>query len=157
MYAAFQALGLPVKVAPTINFRGGYGGISLKDVRANGGLEISKSAGENLRKFQEQGDKGVYLEYEGEDLSDGEPRPKHTCRSHKYNKSTANFESRRNQLRASRGVKGLTRRWMTRKDVTVGTHFQEIAYLDEVCDFDDVRIRGRTLSSIAKFCAGFGR
>ncbi len=73
VYAAFQALGLPVKVAPTINFQGGYGGISLRDVRANGGLEVSKSAGKNLRKYQEQGDKGVCLEYEGEDLSDGEP------------------------------------------------------------------------------------
>lgn len=72
MYAEFQALGLPVKVAPTTNFQGGYGGISLRDVRVNGGLEVSKSAGKNFRKYQEQGDKGVCLEYEGEDLSDRE-------------------------------------------------------------------------------------
>lgn len=155
--AAFQAPGLPVKVAPTIKFRGGYGGISLRDVRANGGLEVSKSAGKTLRQFQEQGGKRVCLEYEGEDSSDEEPTRKHICRSHECSKSTANFESRLNQLRAFRRVKGLSKPHMTQKDVTVGTRFHETTFHDEDCEFDDVRLRGRLLSSMAECCADFGR
>ena len=67
MYTAFRALDIAVKVAPIMKFRSGYGGISLGDLRANEGLEVSKSTGEKLQKFQQRGDRDIYLEYEGED------------------------------------------------------------------------------------------
>jgi hypothetical protein len=67
VYAAFRALGVAIKVAPIMKFRGGYGGISLGDPRTNEGLEVSKSAGEKFQKFQQRGDRDICLEFEGED------------------------------------------------------------------------------------------
>ena len=75
--------------------------------------KVSKSAGEELQKFHAQGDRNVCLEYEGEDLSNEKPIPKDNCQSHDRSNATADFESRLDQLKASRRVKGVAKRHTT--------------------------------------------
>jgi len=121
IYLAFQALGLRVSVKPIID-RHGHGGVSLGHLRANKHLEVSQSAQKKLQSFQEDDNSEIRLEYEGEDLTDSGSE-KHICRAR--------------SSRKRRRVKGLTTRYRTKTQVTVGTRFAKTAFL-EGDNFDTV-------------------
>lgn len=131
VYAAFQALGLHVKAVPIMKIRGSYGGVSTRNSHASRNIGISKSAHEKLRRCQKRGETNIRLHYEYEDLSDDDTTGRHVCRLRPRSNIASDFESRISQLQNSRQIKGLANRHTIENQVTVGTEFEKVMFLDE--------------------------
>jgi len=148
IYLAFQALGLRVSVKPIID-RDGHGGVSLAHLRANKHLEVSQSAQKKLQSFQEDDNSEIRLEYEGEDLTESGSK-KHICRARSSRTRISGLDLHLERLKRRR-VKGLTTRYRTGTQVTVGTRFAKTAFLEGDC-FDTVGHCPLTLQSRADLC-----
>ena len=144
VYEAIRALNLPVKIAPLISSGDMYGGISFTELLGTRGLEVDENARKRLHKFQQEGNRDSYLKlgYEDEDPPWNSTR-NHNCQfDQNYNIGT-DFESRLEQLKASRRgkVKGLTVRYRQGQDVTIGMNFMKTAIIDnggDECSPDQV-------------------